>query len=156
MEPTRSSDFRISGELEAVGWIAATISARGSEVNIRASYMGDALADIARAAIALAQPTDAVQRVLWAHEPGYWKWWLIRTPNSVQVAITKVTEELDPEGPPVFEATVSYEQLASAVARSMRTIIDTVGDDGYRELWYMHPFPHTELAQLETILDDLH
>jgi len=50
---------------------------------------------------------------------------------------------------------VSYEQFASAVMQAMRDIIDTVGDEGYRELWHL-THSRTQSSPTRGILSDRH
>src|SRR5689334_2478187 len=107
-------EYRLTGR----GWSAATISDRETTAELTASYLSDALGDLARATVGLLRGAAAV-RVSWDEEPGEYRWLLARTDEMLTLRILWFdglrAERPDSEGRTVFETTCRHVDFAGQV-----------------------------------------
>lgn len=141
--------FRLVG----LGWAEATISHEGAEASITASYLGDALGDLVRAAIEVVHGRDEVL-CHWWEEPGEYRWLFRLRGDVVNLRIVDVVSSADQplRGPTLFLADVPVRTLASAVADCANRVLAEYGEDGYDEEWHLAKFPRDELTTLETLV----
>lgn len=140
-------------ELTGTGWSRARLSVRESSVDLKASYLSDALGALLRAVIAIRDGAPEA-RFAWYVEPGEYRWQLQRLDDvDLRIRIHAVPELLgrrpDEEGQVVFDATCASVDFSSAVVDAARRLLDQHGMENYHALWVEHEFPASELQLLE-------
>lgn len=122
-----------------------------SAASLSASYLGDALGDLVRAAVALPGARSTL-RVTWQEEPGEFRW--ILEPRGSQVLVRVVWFDDwgardESAGAVRLEASCEVSEFQRAVAMAARSLLAEWGADGYREQWVEHDFPLEHLTRLE-------
>ncbi len=142
-------------ELTGRGWSECSISIGGVRCEIAASYLSDALGDLASAIEDLLRwGTDA--RAIFVEEPGEYRWRFMPTDeHHVRVRVIEFPDwgKLnDDAGKVIFDAECERRALAKAVVRELRRLRDGHGLRGYREMWVNHDFPEERLRAIEELL----
>lgn len=146
-------DVHFSYRLTGVGWAEADLRIGDQSARLTASYVGDALGELLRGALALARGASQV-KVSWAHEPGEFRWTLVRQHDaSVDVQILRLhlrPEEAYPgaryePGREVLTARCDTQGFCQAIARGAQAALNEYGLDGYKECWD-HDFPSVTLS----------
>lgn len=145
-------DYRLVG----TGWSTCIVRADQGHVEVTASYLSNALGDLATAAVMLLEGTTQV-RFSFDEEPGEYRWILEVTRDRVRVRILEFKElwggEPDDAGQVRLDAACSIEEFAQAVRHTLRDVLSTHGREGYRAQWVEHDFPQSELDTLEAKLN---
>ena len=140
-------EYRLTGR----GWSAATIADRETTVEITASYLSDALGNLARAVVGLLRGVEAA-RVSWYEEPGEYRWLVNRADETVSIRIlwfdSQFPKRPDEEGRTVFETTCRLVDFAGQVTSQLRALLESPGEAGYKEQWVLHDFPRAEYEAL--------
>jgi hypothetical protein len=150
---------RFAFALTGAGWADGSL-AIGEKVARprRCSYLSDALADFARAVLALLRGADQAA-CNWYDEPGTLGWRFTRHGQRVHVNAIAFGETFnkrpDDEGIRNELGTCTLVELATAVRDGMQDVLETWGLEGYREKWDLYDFPLAEYEQLETLLRDI-
>ncbi len=148
--PTVEFHYELSGS----GWSDCRVAVRGTECKVSASYLSDALGDLARAVESCLRGVDE-SRATFTEEPGEWRWCLSKVGNDkIRIRIVELPDwDLAEEtGEVVFEAECSPRALGRAVARELARLLQLHGMAGYRKQWGMHDFPLERLQALERLL----
>jgi hypothetical protein len=151
-------DFLLGG---SIGWARGRIAFGDREVEVTASYLGDALGDLLAAMLKLTQGA-AEARASWWEEPGEYRWVFSVAPLDVSLRLQDTrlrllefphmpgaVEAPDEKGHPLIEGDCSLVELVGAVAACARRTLEEHGVNGYEAKWHMHPFPGEDLALLE-------
>lgn len=157
-----SDDLHLEIDVEDAGWLKATIYEGVIELRMRASYMGDALGDLASAVVAIAGETAQLRTrsILWAREPDYWRFDFTREGNHVAVAIVDVTEdEARPNGfgfggPGRVRLSVQVPRrdLIAAVSSAFDGVLATGGLGRYDREWMSYRFPFVAYTRLREMV----
>ena len=149
-----SIDYR----LVVRGWAECDVVCGEQRVALVASYLSDALGDLATATRMLLEG-EPDWRVSFADEPGESRWALERLPpvdgepDRVRVRIRRFdktfSRKSDDDGKLLFDATVPAESFFLAVLGALRGVLDRHGEAGYLEQWVKHPFPRRAYDELE-------
>lgn len=139
--------------LVGTGWSAASLKVGEDEVELTASYLGDALGELLEGMVALIDGQSPV-RVSWEEEPGEYRFVFDRAGADVRVRVvgfedTWQVPKPDEEGEQLFDATCPLSALLAAVAAGARRVLDEFGVDGYRAKWVEHDFPLAALQVVE-------
>jgi hypothetical protein len=147
----------ISYNLTGTGWAECTLRVDDASVTVTASYLSDALGDLASAATAFLRghprPTAS-----FTEEPGEYRW--ILEPLSggrVRIRILEFTQmwgrRPDEDGKQIFQAECRLRTFAGALVSELQRVEQVYGTAGYRETWVQHDFPADRLAELQELLE---
>ncbi len=139
-------DIAFEYRLRGAGWADARLAIGGTEMEMRASYLTDALGDLVRAVLALTRGEPRAF-VTWDEEGCLDVWSFARTDDRVDVIV-----QVDKDGrrdlyPPVA-GTVLLSALVDAVVAAARGVLAHWGEARYVEDWE-HEFPADVLRALE-------
>lgn len=152
--------FEIAYRLTGRGWAACDVSFGDRRVALTASYLSDALGQLAGAMVMLCLGAPSA-RVSFCEEPGEYRWgfdWH-RSPEghvtSLRVRVWEF-EQLwgyrpDDQGTTLFDEVVDARAVYHAVLAVLDRILAQHGEQGYLELWNQYPFPtamHRELRRM--------
>jgi hypothetical protein len=153
------SDFmgvQISYDIVGAGWAKCTIRVDDACATVTASYLSDALDDLA-SAVAASLRGHPHATASFTEEPGEYRW--IFEPVSegrVSVRILEFKEmwggRPDEDGTVIFHAQCRLRTLAGAVLSELQRLERAYGFAGYREKWVEHDFPVLRLAELQELL----
>ena len=140
-------EYRLTGR----GWSAATIADHEMTAELTASYLSDALGNLARAVVGLLRGVETAT-VSWAEEPGEYRWLLARTDDHLSIRIlwfnSQYPRRPNEEGRAVFETSCRLVDFAGQVTSQLRMLLDTLGEAGYKKQWVQHEFPRAEYDTL--------
>jgi hypothetical protein len=131
-------------ELTGLGWGEGTLSSDERQVIIPASYLTDVLSELLSAVRSLLEGAPDA-RCSWDLEPGEYRWLFTR--NNEEALLTVLSfpdtwqDPPDEDGTVVFDFHRTLSELASAFADGIEAVLLEYGEDGYKEMWHMHPFP---------------
>ncbi|NUR94896.1 MAG: hypothetical protein HOV67_06490 [Kribbellaceae bacterium] len=154
------TDVRFEYRLPALGWGAGKLQIGPMAVELSASYLGDALGDLVRGALALARGSAEV-RFAWAEEPGEFRWILERLGEMLSVRVLwfddgPFSSQTDERGIERLAATCDPAAFLRAIATGAAAVRDELGVDGYRRRWGEHDFPTEQLDQLLSLQSQPH
>ncbi|WP_221029978.1 hypothetical protein [Actomonas aquatica] len=142
--------------LVGTGWAEAVLDHDGESVAVSASYLSDALGDLARAAIAVVRGTGEVS-FSFAEEPGEYRWILRKqSPGHHRLTLLEFDKlwgnRPDSAGTLLGEFTFESVEFGGMVLRTLAEVERMYGVSGYKERWVQYDFPHTEFATLRALL----
>ena len=146
-----------SYHLDTAGWADATITDGARRVDLTASFLSDALGDLARAVVALLRGANHVE-VTWLSEPGVAEWRVDRDGENVDITIILFDDWVAYRAGRArrvdqpFVAQCPLVRLAKEVLDELWQLLQSVGIDGYKQRWKKHDFPITEYEQLKGLL----
>lgn len=147
--------------LTGSGWAYGSLTVGEKVARLEwCSYLSDALADFARAVLALLHGADQAT-CDWYDEPGGLRWRFTRQGervhvNAIAFRVNAYSEHpADEEGTLKDLGTCTLVELATALHDGMRAVLGTWGVEGYRRKWNLYDFPLSEYEQLETLLHDI-
>lgn len=148
-------EYRLTG----FRWSEAAIQIGRSGASLSASYLDDALGDLVRAAVDIAQGATSA-RISWAEEPGEYRWVLTRNDDQLDVRVLWFDElwgsDPDERGKEGLAATCTVRAFLLAVAAGAERVRDDVGTESYRAQWIENDFPSRELNHLRELLARTH
>jgi len=155
--------FHIHYRLDGLGWATCDVSHGEKKVTVTASYLSDALGQLAAGTLLLRLGGPYV-RVSFEEEPGAHRWgfdWH-QSPTGdivhVRVRIWRFDESRrhlpDDEGLVVFDGVIRVEQFYRGVLRMLDDVLATYGEAQYEEQWYRYPFPKAVHAELRRMLTE--
>ena len=144
-------EYRLTGR----GWSAATISARGQTAHLSASFLSDALGDLARAVIALLRGAERAS-LDWQEEPGDYRWLLTREAERLVIRVLWFDDTFsrasDDRGRLVFETECRLMDFAGQLKSQLQYLLEHVGSTGYKQQWVQQEFPLAEYETLRQLL----
>ena len=149
---------QLSYELVGAGWAKCTIRVDDATATVTASYLSDALDDLASAVSATLRGHPHAT-ASFTEEPGEYRWIFEPLPEGkVVVRILEFREmwggRPDEEGEVIFQAQCRLRTLAGALLSELQKLERTYGLVGYRQKWVEHDFPIGRLDELRELLDD--
>ena len=149
---------QLSYDLVGTGWARCTICVDDASATVTASYLSDALDDLA-SAISATLRGHPHATAAFTEEPGEYRWVFNPLPEGkVSVRILEFKEmwggRPDEEGELIFHAKCRLRTLAGALVSELQRLERTYGFAGYREKWVEHDFPTQRLAELQNLLDN--
>jgi hypothetical protein len=147
---------QISYDLLGAGWAKCTIRVDDACATVTASYLSDALDDLASAVLAALRGHPGAT-ASFTEEPGEYRWVFEPLPEGkVAIRIIEFTEmwggRPDDEGKLIFHAQCQLCALAGAMLSELQRLEHTYGVGGYREKWIQHDFPVGRLTELRELL----
>jgi len=136
-----------SYHLTGVGWSEAHLTLSEGTIEMRASYLSDALGDLLDALIRLRYGARRAE-VSWDEEPGEFRWLLVRHGPGVVVRVLWFEDEADEVGVERLRGRTELDRLIDAVTSSAHGVLEEHGEQGYLEQWIEHPFPTFRLSVL--------
>lgn len=127
--------------LMGAGWAAATISNELTEITVPASYLCDAIRDLADAVQSLF--TADSSECIWEQEPGKVRWQFQRNGRALTVKVKWHDERSS------FVGEDDLLRFSSKVDRELDDLLATWGPERYLKEWH-YPFPqeaHDKLKQ---------
>jgi hypothetical protein len=145
----------INYELTGAGWSECEIEIDGRKAKITASYLGDALGDLVRAALRLVRGEHDVTVVSW-EEPGKYLWRLAKVDeNDLLIQIIESPDwgtKSDTSGVMLLESRCNTIAFANAVLLATQRVFRQHGMEGYKTKWIAHDFPVAEQQELQHLL----
>lgn len=145
-------------QLRGEGWAEARISDNSKHRAMVASYLSDALGDMACAALQLLRGAREVQ-FSFQDEPGEHRWILNRgEEDSLHIRILWFRETFTghllrgPLGTEVFTSDCGVLDFVGQVSHVLQGILTDEGIDGYKRRWKKHDFPVETFAQIQKLL----
>jgi len=143
-------------ELTGSGWSECRISIGGARCEVTASYLSDALGELASAVEDVLRWPGVDARAVLVEEPGEYRWRFIQAGNErVRVKIIEFPDwggKDDGSGKPIFDAECDRRSLGESVARQLRRLLDVHGVRGYRRKWVNNDFPMQRFLAIEALL----
>jgi hypothetical protein len=143
-------------ELTGSGWAECTVRVDGTWVTVTASYLSDALDNLASAIVAVLRGHPRAT-ASFDEEPGEYRWIFEPLPEGqVRIRILEF-EELwndrpDEQGKQIFAAECRLRTLAGAMVSALQNLEQKYGIPGYREKWVSYDFPSHRLTELQELL----
>jgi hypothetical protein len=142
----------------ADGSLHAVVCSGDQRLDLFASYLSDAPAELARAAITLLCGAEQAS-LAWADEPGEARWVLRRIDGELDVTVLRFEETFsrrpNDEGKVLFETTVRLTDFAGQVKSQLDALLTALGLKRYALAW-RHPFPSPEHEQLFRLVHRRH
>lgn len=152
-----SSEIQMHYELTGRGWSECRVAIGDARCELTASYLSDALGDLASAVEDVLRWPGVDARAVFAEEPGEYRWRFVAAgEDRVVVKIIEFPDwggMEDSAGKIILEAECERDALGRAMAAELRRLYGAVGGErGYREQWVHHDFPTARLAAIEELL----
>jgi hypothetical protein len=146
-----SLEYRLTG----CGWSECRLVSSRAEVTITASYLTDALGNLAAAALELLNGASSA-RCSFDEEPGEYRWVLDAAEGSLLVRVLEFQElwsdAPDTEGTVVFRCSCTVLTFGTAVYEALSRVLAKEGMAGYKSKWVEHAFPLDAFRQIEAVL----
>jgi hypothetical protein len=143
-------------ELTGTGWSECRVSIGDARCEVTASYLSDALGELASAVEDVLRWPGVDARAVFVEEPGEYRWRFVAAgDNGVHVRIVEYPDwgaREDDAGRTIFDAECGRRALGGAVAAELRRLLDLHGLRGYREKCVNNDFPATRLSAIEQLL----
>lgn len=152
--------FHIHYRLDGHGWATCDVSIGEKKVTVTASYLSDALGQLAAGTLMLRLGAPSV-RISFDEEPGEFRWgfdWHRLPDGSVNHLRVRIwmfndwqTFLPDDRGEVLLDEIVAQEVLYLEVLRTLDDVLVTYGEAGYKDQWDLYAFPkaiHDELRRL--------
>jgi hypothetical protein len=145
-----------SYELTGRGWAECSVRIGEKVTKVSASYLSDALADLASATAAALRGHPAAC-ASFAEEPGEYRWILEpRVGGQVRVRVLEFPEfggrQPDDEGIVLLDGECRLRTFAGAIVSELQRLEAKHGQEGYRRVWGKHEFPAERLVELQALL----
>jgi hypothetical protein len=149
---------QFSYDLVGAGWATCTIRVNDASATVTASYLSDALDDLAGAVSATLRGHPHAG-ASFTEEPGEYRWIFEPLPEGkVSVRILEFRElwsgRPDEEGEIIFHEQCRLRTLAGVLLSELQRLERTYGLAGYREKWIQHDFPAGRLHELGELLKE--
>lgn len=142
--------MKLRYDLTGTGWADCTVEIGEATATVTASYLSDALDDLAGAVVALLRG-DQQSAATFAEEPGEYRWEFARQgPDSVIIRIRFLGA--GSENQLILEAEVRLRTFAGALLSELQRLLREYGVAGYKERWVLHDFPERRVDQLKALL----
>lgn len=161
-DPNILHDLSIDFQLTGVGWARCTITAGGTTKTVSASYLSDALGQLAAATLLLRMGAPSA-RVSFDEEPGEYRWgfdWH-RSPDGnvtgIRLRIWWFNElwghRPDDAGESILDTIVDGVIFYRDIRRMLDDVLARYSETGYHEKWAEYPFPKGVQESLYAMLD---
>jgi hypothetical protein len=140
-----TSDVSIHYALTGRGWSQCRVAIGDSRCDVTASYLSDALGELAAAVEDVLRWPGVDSRAVFVEEPGVFRWRFVAAGKdrmTVKIVQFSDWEKLeDSVGNVIFDAECDGRALGQAMAAELRRLLVTVGERSYREKWSTMTFP---------------
>ena len=148
--PHTNQMFDLTYTLRDHGWATATYGNGEVSFAVNASYLGDPLGDLARAARGLLRGLPQVT-FGFIQEPGEHRLVLSRRNDEAEVRAYRLPEMFASgveRGELVLVAPCTVRSFTNTAINCLRHVLDEHGEEEYLRRWKGHPFPMRELDDL--------
>jgi hypothetical protein len=139
---------------------SATVAVGDGEtvITFAATFLSDALGDLARGARAILRGLPEVV-VRLQDEPDEHQLRLVRVDNAVELTLLRFAETFSrrADGEPLLHTRCDLRTFATVCINCLRSVRDAHGLEGYRERWRNHDFPqeaYDDLLSLRRAMND--
>src|SRR6185437_14618089 len=137
-------------DLTGIGWVDCTIEIGEATATATASYLSDALDELAGAVVALLRGNEQ-STATFVDEPGEYRWEFARErSDGVRIRIRFLGA--GSVNYPIFEAETLLGTFAGALLSELERLLREYGTAGYKERWVRHDFPERRIDELKTLL----
>lgn len=136
-----------SYQVDRAGWASATLADDADQLDLRVSYLSDALRDLTEATISLLLGVEEVSCV-WFDEPGSYTWQFRLLYDVLHLTI--VVDTSVKRGS--FTTVCPVRHFAYQVLQQLWLICHNIGPDEYRARWRSNDFPLASYRRLESLL----
>ncbi len=153
-------NLSISFKLTGPGWADCNISIDNQLTVLTASYLENALGNLADATLRIAQGENSAYAIF-AEEPGEYRWKFTKiNDKEISVEILKFDEwrglqQSDGEGRTIFKFECPLLVFVRRMIICLSEVLSEYGLEGYAEKWMMHEFPLEVYNELRNILPAL-
>ncbi len=153
-------NLSISFKLVGPGWADCSVSIDNQLTVLTASYLEDALGNLADATLRIAQGENSAYAIF-AEEPGEYRWKFTKiNDKEISVAILKFDEwrglkQSDEKGRIIFKFECPLLVFVRRTIICLSDVLKEYGLEGYAEKWMMHEFPLEVYNELRNILPAL-
>jgi hypothetical protein len=155
MTPATTLEIIYTVTRTSVGWAGFTLLTEDVDMNMTISYLYDSLLDLVTSAnkayeLAIGEACN----VIFMEEPGEYKMTVTKTDAShVKLSFYYGMEWEPTEEDYIFEieTVVPFKLYASEVYKAANKIFVDMGEEGYLDRWYRHPFPTEALNKLRLL-----
>lgn len=153
-------DFSVTYKLIGPGWAECIVLLNRNFTVLTASYLEDALGNLADATLRIAQG-EKLTYAIFAEEPGEYRWKFTRIDNEkISVEILEFDEwrglkQSDEKGKIIFQFECPLLVLVRRIIICLSEVLNEYGLEGYAEKWMMHEFPLKVYNELRNILHDI-
>ena len=148
--------LRLDYELHEHGWASASVGNGETTITFDASYLSDALGDLARAACAVLRGSPE-SRCAFEQEPGEHRLLFVRAGQVIRVTLERFHETFSrtQRGEVLLVTQSEPAELAEEVVNCLFRVLARHGEDDYRRRWKHAPFPSAEYRDLLEIHNEL-
>jgi hypothetical protein len=157
-----SQRFTINYRLTGTGWAECEVRAGAKTTTVTASYMNDALGQLATATLLLRMGAPAAQ-VSFEEEPGEYRWsfdWHRSTSGNVDSLRVRIwwfdkcwqSRPDDDVRELILDEIVESTSFYHGMRRMLDEVLSVYGEDQYKEMWG-EPFPIGVQETLNALLD---
>ncbi len=149
--------MRINYQLAGSGWANAQVSESGRSLEMSASYLSDALGDMAQAAVSLLTGARVVT-FSFQDEPGEHQWILTRGEfDALYVRViwfpkTFGSGNKADSGTEVFACDCAVMDFVGQVFSTLNAVHEDEGVEGYKRRWKNNDFPSKSYQELQKLL----
>jgi hypothetical protein len=94
----------------------------------------------------------------WDAEPEEFRWCFTRKGDETNLVLLTFDDAIATlprgKGRVAFEATAPALEVAEAIEREARNVLENFGVEGYEKRWLMYPFPLDDLHDLQTTIEN--
>jgi hypothetical protein len=140
-----------SYKLSGIGWAYARLIDGHVEVNMRVSYLSDALGDLTVGTIRILQGEEQSPFV-WFDEPGEYRWDLHRVGETLNIRIGYSRFNDTAKNDAVLPFSCPVLHFAHQVFRELQRIYTVTGIVRYEQQWRGYEFPLDRYMYLKTLI----
>lgn len=150
------SEVEFHYELTGSGWSECRFSIGEARCEVTASYLSDALGELASAVEDVLRWPEVNARAVFVEEPGEYRWRFLQAGHDrVRVKVIAFPdwgEKDDSAGTVILDAECGRRSLGESVATELRRLLAVHGARGYRAKWVENDFPLERLEAIEALL----
>lgn len=139
-------NLSISFKLTGRGWAECLISIDGNLTGLTASYLEDALGNLAKATLRISQGENLAYAIF-AEEPGEFRW-KISNINGKEISVEilefdewKGLRQTDDKGKTILQFECELIIFVRRIINCLSEVLNEHGLDGYKKMWVNHEFP---------------
>lgn len=144
-------------KLTGLGWADCFISIDGNSTHLTASYLDDALGNLANATLRIVHG-EKLAYAIFAEEPGEYRWEISKIEETeISVMILwfddwNGLDTIDDKGKVVLQFKCELLIFVRKIIDCLSKVLNEYGLDGYKKKWNMHEFPLSTYNELRNCL----
>lgn len=153
-------NLSISFKLTGLGWAECLISIDGNSTVLTASYLDDALGNLANASLRIILG-EKLAYAIFAEEPGEYRWKILKiNENEVSIEILwfedwNCLSKTDDNGKPILQFRCELILFIRKIIDCLSKVLNEYGLEGYAKTWNMHEFPLKTYQEIKNNLPKL-